>query len=409
MEQTQMEQMQTTNNQNNHKKLLILVAILIIVIVAVGGFFLFKDSIFAPEKEEPKQEHLTENEKSEPEINDEKRKTDLNEIKIALELCYDNDGKYPVSNELTKLNENSPAREELLKYANETLLEDPKSPEFYYGYKSDGSFYELSAKLENLEDEECELLNSNLCIYKIVEGNNANSKESPTDAYMNYYDALMGGNMEEMKKHLAKSMVEQIEQSGMGDAEILEMVKWLVPEEIEITDEKIENDSAILTATGGFDFQEGTIEMVKENEEWKLLKESWAQSTSQQLPKEETDIIAVDIVFNQTEEDKADLKAIIKNNGKATISQASYSFSINEATEKGGCPVYNFEPGKELEFDLSHAYSNYYNHHYKNKSDKDAQKPFKLEMVLILDPKNELEEFDEENNKITKTFYMQEM
>jgi len=425
MEQIQnLENQGSENYQNNqsgkaNKKLMFLIAVLVVALISVAGVFLFKDKIFLPkvENEKSTQESFVEKENNNSsKTNDAKRKSDLNEIKIALGFYYDDNGKYPISNELTKLNnEDSFVYEDLLKYVDEALLKDPKDPKFYYGYKSDGSHYELTARLENLEDKECELLNSNLCIYKIVEGD-INNGESPTDAYMKYYNALIEGNMEEMKKYLAKSMVEQMKQSGMENAKVLEMMQSMVPKEVKITDEKIKENNAVLAATGGFGSQEGEIEMVKENEKWKLLYESWELAEGYSVPLKEpilsgkTDVAVVDILFNQTGKDEADLKVIIKNNGKATIVQpVYYNFSINEAKEYGGFPTYNFKQREELEYDFSHAYSNYYNLYYKYKSDSDKQKPFKLEMVLTLDPKNELEEFDEGNNQITKTFYMQEM
>jgi len=227
--------------------------------------------------------------------------------------------------------------------------------------------------------------------------------ESSINAYMEYYKSLSEGDIKEVKKYLAKSMVEQLEQSGMEDGEILEMIKSLVPEEVEITNENIEGNSSTLTGKGIGDlgYMEGTIEMVKENDKWKLLKESWSQGTLQQLPKEKTDIAAVNIVFVQKGKDNADLKAIIENSGKIVVLQLSYNFSINGSEEYGSLPVYNFGPGEKFELDLSHAYSNYYNAHSPKKGSK-------LEMILILDPKNELKEFNEGNNKITKIFYLQD-
>ncbi len=244
--------------------------------------------------------------------------------------------------------------------------------------------------------------------YEITKG-----EGTSTNAYIAYCKALNKGDMKEVKRHLAKSMVEQMEQSGMEDTKILEMIQSMAPKEVKIIDEKMENNNAILVATGGFGSQEGTIKMIKENGEWKLLHESWELVKGYPLPLESSpssgkvDIAAVDIVFVQKGKDNADLKAIVKNNGETTILQAFYSFSVNEAEEYGGLPVYNFKPGEELELDLSHAYSNYYNLYYKYKTDRDIQKPFKLKMVLALDPKDELKEFDEGNNKITKTFYIQ--
>ncbi len=130
--------------------------------------------------------------------------------------------------------------------------------------------------------------------------------ESPTNAYMEYYRALNAGDMKKVKKYLAKSMVEQLKQSGMKDEEILEMIKSLVPKEVKIIDEEIENNSAILTATGGFGSQEGRIEMIKEDGKWKLLKENWELTEGHPLPLKKpslssgkTDIAAIDILFNQ--------------------------------------------------------------------------------------------------------------
>lgn len=118
------------------------------------------------------------------------------------------------------------------------------------------------------------------------------------------------------------------------------------------------------------------------------------------------DIAAVNILFSQIGEDKADLKAIVKNNGGVNIPKITYRFSINEAEEEGSLPVNNLNPGEEFKLDLSHAYSNYYNLYYKYY--KSVEKPFELKMVLRLDPKDELKEFDEGNNNVTKMFYMQQ-
>ena len=237
--------------------------------------------------------------------------------------------------------------------------------------------------------------------------------ESPTNAYMEYYRALNAEDMKKVKKYLAKSIVEQLEQSGMKDEE-LEMIKSLVPKEVKIIDEEIENNSAILTATGGFGSQEGIIEMIKEDGKWKLLKENWELTEGHPLSSGKIDIAAIDILFNQKEKDKADLKVIVKNNGEGDISKMTYRFSINEAEEEmilfpaDVVNLDNLSSGEELELDFSHAYSNYYNHYYKYKSDGEKQKPFELKMVLVLDLNDELKEFNEENNKITKIFYLQD-
>lgn len=97
------------------------------------------------------------------------RKRDLNDIANALKIyAEDSNGKYPISNEVVKLSDESSIRKEIFTYTGAmTDFKDPKYPEFYYGYKSDGSYFELTARLENLKDKECELIKNDLCIYKI--------------------------------------------------------------------------------------------------------------------------------------------------------------------------------------------------------------------------------------------------
>lgn len=171
-----MEQMQNPNpsiQSNKTKKNPTFLILLLLLLLISTGLFSFKDKFFLPESEienkDSQQGEFVEKEDNDfIKTSDEERKADLNEIKIALKAYYNNnDNKYIISNEFTKLNNrDSFIYKELLKYANEESLEDPKYPEFYYGYKSDGNYYELSARLENLEDKECEFLNDELCIYK---------------------------------------------------------------------------------------------------------------------------------------------------------------------------------------------------------------------------------------------------
>lgn len=201
--------MQIQNNENNllsrsrnASKKRIVFLIFLVFIFAVG-MFLFKDKIFTFQTENKditldKNTVLPENsiKKSETDYpgkkentkpadfildkfakaNDIKRKSSLREITVALMMYFDDNGRYPFCIEGVKLNdENSSVYKELLVYLTEELLKDPKDPEFYYTYKSDGSFYELSSRLENLEDKECKIIN-NLCIYTIDSEGNVSGK-----------------------------------------------------------------------------------------------------------------------------------------------------------------------------------------------------------------------------------------
>ncbi|MFA6096946.1 MAG: hypothetical protein WC788_04955 [Candidatus Paceibacterota bacterium] len=101
--------------------------------------------------------------------NDRERKDDLSEIKKALGAYSPENGrKFPESNGLIRLNDkNSDVYLDLLKYTKEEFLSDPNQPEYYYGYGSSGFGFELSARLENIEDGSCEMIGGSICIYKI--------------------------------------------------------------------------------------------------------------------------------------------------------------------------------------------------------------------------------------------------
>ncbi len=189
-----MEKIQAVNKQINgsnkspKKKWFILLAILFLTVSLVLGYFLFKDKIFPDEKKEFSEKNLLENKELEeeqeesggsvPEAEDAKRKSDLNDIKNILELYHSDYNSYPTSGGIAKLNDqNSFAYGELIKYSKTEIPKDPKDPEFYYGYKSDGASFELSARLENLEDENCEILGESLCIYKIDSSGKVSERE----------------------------------------------------------------------------------------------------------------------------------------------------------------------------------------------------------------------------------------
>ncbi|MFA6493115.1 MAG: hypothetical protein WCV58_03195 [Patescibacteria group bacterium] len=86
-------------------------------------------------------------------VNDETRKADLLKIKNALKEYYDSQNSYPVSATATKTSDSSSVLAEALVPAYLTNLpDDPAAPQFYYGYKSDGKTFELTASLENMAD-----------------------------------------------------------------------------------------------------------------------------------------------------------------------------------------------------------------------------------------------------------------
>jgi len=85
---------------------------------------------------------------------DTSRKTDLASIKSALSEYYSDNGYYPVSSNWSDINQaSSQIVSKLVPEYLSAIPVDPKSAEgFYYGYKSDGKTFTLSARFENLND-----------------------------------------------------------------------------------------------------------------------------------------------------------------------------------------------------------------------------------------------------------------
>lgn len=115
---------------------------------------------------------------------DEARKAHLQQYALLLEDFRQQRGAYPsTDNALSRLTEENVASitpcKELLEANPETPPEfvvlvcpaDPAGPQRFYGYRSDGTTYELTAVLDNAADHECVIEEPAGCIYRIRDGN----------------------------------------------------------------------------------------------------------------------------------------------------------------------------------------------------------------------------------------------
>lgn len=110
--------------------------------------------------------------KTEKEKNDIKRISDLHRLHSALEMYYDSieaNRSYPVSENLLRISKEENILSEALKEYMRELPVDPKDPEFFYGYKSDGKNYEITAVLEDQANPQC-VIEGRICIFKIRNG-----------------------------------------------------------------------------------------------------------------------------------------------------------------------------------------------------------------------------------------------
>jgi type II secretory pathway pseudopilin PulG len=100
---------------------------------------------------------------------DNQRKLDLSEIGLAIdEYAKFNKGEYPVSAGYERISDKNSSLNQMLR-GNGFLRKDysdPSSGESFYGYKSDGKSYELTAALENKSDISCVNIGS-YCIYSL--------------------------------------------------------------------------------------------------------------------------------------------------------------------------------------------------------------------------------------------------
>lgn len=91
---------------------------------------------------------------------DAKRMSDLQRIKTMLVFYQNRYGVYPITKGMEKTNDKNGA---IQKFGGIPI--DPLNPNYYYGYKSDGKSFELSARLENLENTQCKKISPDVCLY----------------------------------------------------------------------------------------------------------------------------------------------------------------------------------------------------------------------------------------------------
>lgn len=81
--------------------------------------------------------------------NDKLRKSDLVALKAALKQYYQANQAYPIATTTLKTSEETSALSVLVPTYIAKLPIDPLSPTYYYGYKSDGKTFEVTAVLED--------------------------------------------------------------------------------------------------------------------------------------------------------------------------------------------------------------------------------------------------------------------
>jgi Domain of unknown function (DUF4878) len=101
-------------------------------------------------------------------------------------------------------------------------------------------------------------------------------------AYRSLLKIVDTGDYEAYKKAMAaesaKTMDAELKESGMDAKKAMTFLRMMSPTELKLTSLKVDGKKATLMAKGkmGGEMNNGTIEMVEEDGQWKVLKQSWS-------------------------------------------------------------------------------------------------------------------------------------
>jgi len=171
--------------KNNYKKILVLIGVAIIIFIGYSVWRSYNDQKGINEGERidvPAEElGVKDNGASgagpqqvpadipTSDDRDNQRVKDLNDIGLAIdEYSKFNNNEYPVTSGYENISDENSYVYKLLRQDGylRKKYEDPISGSYFYGYKSDGKSYELTAALEDKNDPRCENI-GNYCIYKL--------------------------------------------------------------------------------------------------------------------------------------------------------------------------------------------------------------------------------------------------
>lgn len=101
-------------------------------------------------------------------------------------------------------------------------------------------------------------------------------------AYMSYAEALNSGDWDNIKQYLSVKNIQEAEQ--MGDInQVLIMMKMMKPQQVQVIGKEIQGEEATLELTGkGLGGEsKGTVNLIREGNQWKIVKENWEVGTVQ--------------------------------------------------------------------------------------------------------------------------------
>jgi hypothetical protein len=126
------------------------------------------------------------------------------------------------------------------------------------------------------------LLATLVCSPLLAAGKPKNLEATPqAKAYRALEKTVAAGDYEAYKKNMAaesaKGMDQQMKEMGMEPAKGMAFLKAMSPTDLKFTSLKVDGKKATLLATGkmGGEMNYGTIDLVEEDGQWKVAKQSW--------------------------------------------------------------------------------------------------------------------------------------
>lgn len=150
----------------------ITILILTVLIFGTTGCTIVKNDSGSLAKASPTPAPEAEKKISPEDERDNHRISDVMNISAALEsYAVKNNAQYPKTDGSEKISDEASDVFQAMKASGFLFqpIKDPVPDKYYYGYKSDGQAYELTAVLENKEGGRCAMA-GNYCIYKFKKG-----------------------------------------------------------------------------------------------------------------------------------------------------------------------------------------------------------------------------------------------
>src|SRR4030042_3211726 len=121
-----------------------------------------------------------------------------------------------------------------------------------------------------------------------ISGMFSKKDENVEKAYMEYRNAMKSGDVETLKKLVAKDKVHELESEQASS--MLDIARALYPPDVTVTGTSVEGNAATLTVSSAVEggSMQGIVHLLKEDGEWKVYEEKWEMKMGMFSPQVQT-------------------------------------------------------------------------------------------------------------------------